>query len=311
MKLAVSISDKKDEAHFQYAQLIYQKELYQNDLPYDGWSLSRALEESQAAYRENPHPVYLQQQAQILFAQKQYETAYNLYMELSKSALRSADIFYAAAQCKLEQEDKKTALAMLDSAVSTFTRPYPNNRDLRTATGNTWSKFFGVFDAGQYPVALVNRTPGASGWDLFNPISGINSYVDPIVNSEATIAIEVSATEAEGLISTTVNLEFLENVGDNLNLTLFIIEDNINATQLMPDGEKNESYIHNHLFREVITDVWGTQIDCTGAKGEKKMTTIDYQVDNSEWIIANCHIVAFVSNRDTRQIVNVAECDIN
>ena len=124
MKLAVSISDKKDEAHFQYAQLIYQKELYQNSLPYDGWSLSRALEESQAAYRENPHPVYLQQQAQILFAQKQYETAYNLYMELSKSTLRSADIFYAAAQCKLEQEDKKTALAMLDSAVSTFTRPY-------------------------------------------------------------------------------------------------------------------------------------------------------------------------------------------
>ena len=204
---------------------------------------------------------------------------------------------------------KLLAVAIHDS--STFTRPYPNNPDLRTATGNTWSKFFGVFDAGQYPVALVNRTPGASGWDLFNPISGINSYVDPIVNSEATIAIEVSATEAEGLISTTVNLEFLENVGDNLNLTLFIIEDNINATQLMPNGEKNESYIHNHLFREVITDVWGTQIDCTGAKGEKKMTTIDYQVDNSEWIIANCHIVAFVSNRDTRQIVNVAECDIN
>ncbi len=204
---------------------------------------------------------------------------------------------------------KLLAVAIHDS--STFTRPYPNNPDLRTATGNTWSKFFGVFDAGQYPVALVNRTPGASGWDLFNPISGINSYVDPIVNSEATIAIEVSATEAEGLISTTVNLEFLENVGDNLNLTLFIIEDNINATQLMPDSEKNESYIHNHLFREVITDVWGTQIDCTGAKGEKKMTTIDYQVANSEWIIANCHIVAFVSNRDTRQIVNVAECDIN
>ena len=124
METAIKKVTEKDEAHFAYAQLIYQKELYQNSLPYDGWSLSRALEESQAAYRENPHPVYLQQQAQILFAQKQYETAYNLYMELSKSTLRSADIFYAAAQCKLEQEDKKTALAMLDSAVSTFTRPY-------------------------------------------------------------------------------------------------------------------------------------------------------------------------------------------
>jgi len=124
MKQAVKVADKKDDAHYQYAQLIYQKELYQSNLPYEGWSMDRALEESQAAYSANPMPVYRQQQAQILYAQQKYAEAFTIYDELTRSELRSADIFFAAAQCKLQQDDKRAALALLDSAVSTFSRPY-------------------------------------------------------------------------------------------------------------------------------------------------------------------------------------------
>jgi tetratricopeptide (TPR) repeat protein len=124
MKQAVKVADKKDDAHYQYAQLIYQKELYQSNLPYEGWSMDRALEESQAAYSANPMPVYRQQQAQILYAQQKYAEAFTIYDELTRSELRSADIFFAAAQCKLQQDDKRAALALLDSAVGTFSRPY-------------------------------------------------------------------------------------------------------------------------------------------------------------------------------------------
>jgi len=124
MKSAVKVSKKKDEAHFQYAQLIYQKELYQHDKPFEEWSLDRALEESQEAYQINPQAIYRQQQAQILFAQQKYEEAYAIYDELTHSELRSADIFYAAAQCKLLQNDQTAALALADSAVNQFTKPY-------------------------------------------------------------------------------------------------------------------------------------------------------------------------------------------
>ena len=105
-------------------QPIYQKELYQSNQPYDGWSMERALEESKAAYAVNPQPIYLQQQAQILYAQQKYDEAYTLFEQLSKSELRSADNFYAAAQCKLQKDDKRTAVALLDSAVNMFSRPY-------------------------------------------------------------------------------------------------------------------------------------------------------------------------------------------
>ena len=125
MKKAVKVAETKDDdVHYQYAQLIYQKELLQSDHPYAEWSLQRALEESKQAYASNPQPVYRLQQAQILYSQKQYDEAYAVYEELSKGDLRGPDIFLAAAQCKLQKDDKRAAIAQLDSAMSTFSRPY-------------------------------------------------------------------------------------------------------------------------------------------------------------------------------------------
>ena len=125
MKKAVKVAETKDDdVHYQYAQLIYQKELLQSDHPYAEWSLQRALEESKLAYASNPQPVYRLQQAQILYSQKLYDEAYAVYEELSKGDLRGPDIFLAAAQCKLQKDDKRAAIAQLDSAMSTFSRPY-------------------------------------------------------------------------------------------------------------------------------------------------------------------------------------------
>ena len=121
MKKAVKVAETKDDdVHYQYAQLIYQKELLQSDHPYAEWT----LEESKLAYASNPQPVYRLQQAQILYSQKQYDESYAIYEELSKGDLRGPDIFLAAAQCKLQKDDKRAAIAQLDSAMSTFSRPY-------------------------------------------------------------------------------------------------------------------------------------------------------------------------------------------
>ncbi len=124
MQQALKVSDKPDDTHYQYAQMMYQKDIFQNNVQFDSWTLDRALDESQKAFQTNPQPLYRQQQAQILYAQQKFDEAFQVYMELSQTPLRSADNFYAAAQCKLQQDDKKAALALMDSAVSTFNKPY-------------------------------------------------------------------------------------------------------------------------------------------------------------------------------------------
>ena len=124
MQKALRVSGTQDDVHYQYADLMYQKELYQSDKPFSVWSLDKAFSESQEAYRINPMSIYLQQQAQIRYAQGQYAEAYNIYDQLTRSDLRSADIFFAASQCKAQLNETEQQLALLDSAVNQFTRPY-------------------------------------------------------------------------------------------------------------------------------------------------------------------------------------------
>ena len=124
MEQAIKVADKKDEAHFSYSKLIYQKEIQMPDAPYDGWSLDKALEEAREAERLNPQAVYRHQQAIILFAQKKYQEAADVYASIANSELRSAELFYEASRCKAMMQDTIGQIALLDSCVAMFNRPY-------------------------------------------------------------------------------------------------------------------------------------------------------------------------------------------
>lgn len=149
MKQAISVASPKDDAHFQYAQLIYQKVVYQSDKPYEPWTLEAALKESQAAYAANPQAIYRQQQAQILYAQQQYDAAYDLYMELAKDDQLKAESYYAASQCKMQAGNQEAALALLDSAVNTFTKPY-----IKTAAPYLLARAQALYNAKKYRPAV-------------------------------------------------------------------------------------------------------------------------------------------------------------
>ena len=151
MAQALKVADKKDDVHYQYANLIYQHYLLQANTPYEPWSLERGLKESQEAYAVNAMPVYLQQQAQLLFTLKKYEEAFQLYQQLATSEMRSADTFYAAAQCRLALKDQEGAIAQMDSAVNTFSKPY-----LRAAAPYLMARARLLDQAGKYRLAVAD-----------------------------------------------------------------------------------------------------------------------------------------------------------
>ena len=66
MEQAIKLAVKKDEAHFSYARLIYNKEIYQSAQPYANWSLDKALSEVREAISATPVPTYRQLEANIL-----------------------------------------------------------------------------------------------------------------------------------------------------------------------------------------------------------------------------------------------------
>lgn len=121
---ALKVAAKPEEVHFSYSRMIYQKNIYDAQTPYADWTLDKALAEVSAAERLNPQPGYLQHKAYVLFAQQKYDEAYGVYAHLFESSLRSAELFYEASRCKEMLADTTGQLALLDSAVAMFSRPY-------------------------------------------------------------------------------------------------------------------------------------------------------------------------------------------
>ncbi len=149
MQQSIKVSQQKDEAHYQYAQMIYQKMIYQSDKVFEPWTLDAALKESQEAFSINPQPIYQQQQANILYAQEKYEAAHDLFLELTKSDFMKAESYFAASQCKGNLNDPKGQLALLDSAVNTFSKPY-----IKTAAPYLLARAQANFDNKRYRPAV-------------------------------------------------------------------------------------------------------------------------------------------------------------
>lgn len=124
MTKAVSSVDKKEDALYNYARLIYQKELALFDLPYSPWSMDVAIDKVDKAYSINPLSTYKQLKAEILFAQKKYNEAYSLYDELIKGDAKTTNNIFAAATCKQMIGDTLAAIQLADSAMTMLSKPY-------------------------------------------------------------------------------------------------------------------------------------------------------------------------------------------
>lgn len=95
-------------------------------------------------------------------------------------------------------------------------------------------------------------------------------------------------------------LRYTENVADAHNITIYVTENDITDSQLLPDpisGQNtvNDAYIHQHVVRDVVTATSGDAIQATPPQNSglvvvKKFTT----TLSTAWNVDKCHIVALV-----------------
>lgn len=124
METAIQNVHKKDAAHAEYAKIMFHQQLFQPDSTYLAWSLDKALAEAQKAYEINPLPAYQHQQAQIIYSKGNYQKAYDMFIALTKTNLRSGELFYEAAQAKAQlKANQAEILSLLDSAVAACPQP--------------------------------------------------------------------------------------------------------------------------------------------------------------------------------------------
>ena len=116
MKNCIRKANDKDEAHYNYAKMMY-------NYAVSGlhWSLDEALAEANEAYKAKPLPIYQHLQAQIIYAKGDYQQALNIFEQLSKDKnFNTPELLYEQAQCKHSlKAPGEEVIVLLDSAINT------------------------------------------------------------------------------------------------------------------------------------------------------------------------------------------------
>ena len=175
-----------------------------------------------------------------------------------------------------------------------FSKPYDENKyDFRTADGDAIATMLGEPQA--FPSAIVNRKLFAGQNE--RQISK-QSWAGYIQNELAeapkfNLSMKANFDEASRNLKLKVTIVPLENVHEDINLSVLLTEDDIQDYQITPAG-KIPDYNHKHVFRRVLTnEVGGVSLGSSFTKGQSE--TMDFAITiPDEWKADNCHIVSFV-----------------
>ena len=135
------------------------------------------------------------------------------------------------------------------------------------------------------PVGLVNRH-GAVNYTEWA------KAVKEELTKPAPLEMDMDAMLNQGQIQ--IVIEMLGTDGSITGkLQVWVLEDQITAMQLMPDGKANANYVHQHVLRAAVNGLWGE--DFTIGEGEMKSRMMEMTVEDG-WNPENLSIVAFVYN---------------
>lgn len=188
--------------------------------------------------------------------------------------------------------------------------PYNGQPNMSTEDGDQWAIAYGGSVNMTLPFAMIDRDLSFQG---ASTMSGVEAAVNNVIAQEPLVAVETEASsDANNKVTILVNVTYLQAYDSTLTLTLALIEDSLAYYQSATptEGGFQTDYKHNHMLRDVITDVWGSEIQAEGRANEARKARFSYTLPEGV-VKENCHIVAFISNKDSRRVVNCAECKID
>lgn len=169
------------------------------------------------------------------------------------------------------------------------------NNGLMTESGKEyWSTWFEPTQ-GQ-PVAKINRGAATNDYENWSKL------VKESLEQTTDVTINATADYTPGAPYLTLKATTRANSGRKAKIQAWLTEDDITAPQIMPDGSRNNEYVHQHVFRAVVNGAWGEEI----VYGEDEqnftwMTNLD-----STWKPENMHAVVFVyDDNGVEQVIQI------
>ena len=175
--------------------------------------------------------------------------------------------------------------------------------NLTTPEGDAWWSFFNFQ---QNPTGTINRKMINGGYAYDTPM-----WADAVAETlQEEAALEITPTieynEATRNLKVDVTSKFIAELPDTYSLTVCIMEDSIVGMQVTPEGN-NSNFLHRHVFRTTMNGAWGEDINTTAiAPGDEIKKSYTKTLD-AAYNADQCYIIAYVSNSDTKEILQVTE----
>ena len=188
----------------------------------------------------------------------------------------------------------------------------PFDADYRTVPG---TEIYNQYQPIGVPTGMVNRTAYEGGGtvlfkDQWEP--AIQSFID--IPPDAYIEMELTYDDASRKLDITADCEFLNDLSQNTNLSLFIVESGIVSAQKNDDENTGPvpiwyDYEHKHLLRAAVTGTWGEALASNPSAAQ--MITKDYSTTlSSDWDVSQLTVIAVIIDADTHEVIQAEEAHI-
>lgn len=168
---------------------------------------------------------------------------------------------------------------------------YTNSRflGLRTETGD---EYYDHWHIEYQPAGMVDR-------QAVTDYSSWAGRVHEELEKTASVDIVIASDLQGSKLNLTTTISGID--GDTSGkLQLWIVEDDITAFQLMPDGTRNDNYVHQHVFRATVNGLWGEDISVREGESISRSHQMELSAD---WKVSNLSVIAFVYDQSgVRQV---------
>lgn len=182
-------------------------------------------------------------------------------------------------------------------AVGIYSGPFGKNvsGNLLPLTTQTGCDYYDYWKVESQPGAIINRSSS-----IYYSVNEWTAEVMKVLGSQSTIKMELEAQLNGNDIDITISEEGIDSY--NGKLQVWVVEDSIVAVQTIPNapdenpewvGGNKRDYVHNHVFRTNVNNVWGD--DLTITNNEKKSQKLTQAIDDT-WNTKQLSIVAILYN---------------
>ena len=180
----------------------------------------------------------------------------------------------------------------------------------RTDLGTDLDAFYGADVAG-YPKGLLNRRE-LSGKHL-QEHTDWTGLVASLLQEDPKMKIDIAPTYDTGSreLSVQIDLEYFATSTADDQLVVVITEDSITSPQKdysLPSPQVEENYVQRHVLRtNLSSDTWGDSFSTSPiAAGDRFSKTYNFTIPG-EWDEHHCSVVAYVLDKNSKEIHDVEE----